>query len=76
MPLASASMTKGDGPGATHLFVFPKPMVRRVIFGCRMAESKKQEIRQIIAETDGYEHVLCVQARIDERHYRILIGEE
>jgi len=51
-------------------------MVRSVIFGCRMADSKKDEVRQILAATRGYEHVRCVQAQIDERHYRVLIPDE
>jgi hypothetical protein len=76
MPLSAASRTSGQGPTAIHLFAFPRSMVRRVIFGCRMAESKKAEIRQIINCSPEYENVQCAQAQIDARHYRLLTANE
>lgn len=71
MPLSSATKVIGEGPTAVHLFAFPRSVVRSVIFGCRVAESRKEEIRQILQGTPGYEHVRCSEARINEEYYRV-----
>jgi len=76
MPLAKASRTIDEGPTAVHLFAFPRSMVRRVIFGCRMADSKKTEIRQIIHATPQYKDVYFAEAQIDETRYRLLVTDE
>jgi hypothetical protein len=76
VPLSTASQIIGEGPTAVHLFAFPRSMVRRVILGCRMTDSKKLEIREILRMTPEYEHVQCTDARIDERQYRVLIAGE
>lgn len=81
MPLSEATRVHGEGPKAVHLFAFPKSMVRRVILGCRMSEEKVAEINGILGESAEYQHVSCVQARIAETQYRLVIpgvneGEE
>jgi hypothetical protein len=75
VPFSSASRVIGDGSTAIHLFEFPKSMVRRVICGCRMSDSKKAEIRQILLGTPEYENVQCVDARVDETRYRVLLTD-
>jgi hypothetical protein len=71
MPLGDASRIIGEGPTAGHLFAFPRSMVRGVIFGCRMAESKKTEIRQILDSTPEYEHVYRAPGRAGGSHRRL-----
>lgn len=69
--LDSASKTVGEGVNAVHLFEFPAEALTSVVLGCRMTEAKKTEIRQVLAESPHYGHVRCVEAEIDNEHYRI-----
>ena len=75
MPLFAANQIIGEGPTAVHLFEVPKAAIKGVIFGCRMSDEKKTEIRQILQDSPEYEHVRCSQARIDEEHYRVLVTD-
>jgi len=74
VPLSSASKIIGGGPTAIHLFEYPKSAIRAVIFGCRIAESKQEQIRQILREAPEYKEVQCRSAKIDETRYRLLIA--
>jgi DUF2971 family protein len=74
LPLSSASQIIGDGPKAVHLFEFPKAVVRRVIFGCRISDFTKSQILWILQESPEYQNVQCQQARIDETHYRLILA--
>lgn len=73
MPLSSASTVVGVGATAVHLFEFPRTAIRRVILGCRTVEKTAVEIRHILRASREYEGVACVQVRLDDAHYRILI---
>lgn len=73
--LSNASQIIGSGSAAVHLFDFPKSAIKAVIFGCRMADTKKTEICQILRDCDEYSHVRCAEARIDEKHYRVSLSE-
>ncbi len=75
LPLTDASQVIGSGSTGIHLFEFPKSAIRSVIFGCRMTDSKKAEIRRILHESDEYLHVRCFDAQIDAVHYRLLVSE-
>ncbi len=70
-PLDGASRVVGNAEEPVHLFAFPPHAVSSVILGCRMSEQKRAELQQIIAEIPAYCHVRCVQAELDERHYRV-----
>jgi len=72
-PLSSASKIIGDGPTARHLFEYPKSAIKSLIFGCRMTESKREEIRRVIGKTEGYANVPCIGAEVDETRYRLII---
>ena len=71
--LDSASRILGGGAEAIHLFNFPAEAVTSVVFGCRMLDSKKAEIRQLLSESKRYRHVRCVEAEISEEHYRVTV---
>jgi hypothetical protein len=73
VPISGATRVIGDGTNAVHLFGFPRAMVKSVICGCRMRDTKKAEIQEILAATPEYKNVQCMAARIDEARYRILI---
>lgn len=75
MPLTAASQIIGEGATALHLFAFPKTMVRNVIFGCRMTESKRTEIREILNAPD-YQHVHCTEVRLDDTRYRLVVADD
>jgi len=75
MPLAAASRIVGQPPAAVHLFEFPKSMVRSVICGCRMTDSKKAEILDILQRTQEYAHVTSLAAQVDESQYRVNVTE-
>lgn len=76
MTLDSASRIIGEGMNAVHLFDFPADALTAVIFGCRMSETKKAEIRKVLADAPHYSHVRCVDAEIDNEHYRIHVPLE
>jgi Protein of unknown function (DUF2971) len=69
--LENASQIIGEGTTAIHLFEFPKSAVRRVILGCKISESKKADISQIIKNSKDYQHVACVQAQIHKSKYAL-----
>lgn len=71
--LDSASRTIGVGSEAIHLFSFPAEAITSVILGCRMSDAKKKEIRLLLSESPQYNHIHCVEARIDDEHYRITV---
>ncbi|WP_066270835.1 DUF2971 domain-containing protein [Hydrogenophaga palleronii] len=73
-PLSSASRIIGDGPEAIHLFEFPAEAIRGVILGARMPEAKKVEIRGLLSQSPRYSHVRCVDARVDDEHYRVRVS--
>jgi len=73
VPLDEASKIIGEGPQAVHLFEFPAEAITVVILGCRMASHKKVEIRQILSDFPHFNHVRCVEAEIDNEHYRVRV---
>lgn len=72
LTLSSASLVIGEGPSAVHLYEFPRSAIRSVMLGCRMSETKALEIRQVLSSTEDFKDVRCLQAQIDETHYRIV----
>lgn len=75
LPLTNASQVIGSGSTGLHLFEFPKSAIRSVIFGCRMTDSKKAEIRRILYDNNEYSHIRCVETKIDEKHYRVFVTD-
>jgi hypothetical protein len=73
LPLSAASRVIGEGSAAIHLFEFPKSMIRGLVCGCRMTDSKKAEISAILHEVPEYQGVYCAEAQIDETRYRVNI---
>lgn len=69
--LENASQIIGEGPTAFHLFEYPKSAVKRVILGCKISESKSEEIIQIIKNSKDYQHVACVRAQIHKSKYAL-----
>ena len=69
--LETASKIIGEGPSAIHLFEFPKSAIKRVIFGCKISESKKDEILKIIESSKNYQQIACVQAQIHESKFEL-----
>ena len=54
-----------------HLFPFPKDSVRTVILGCKISKDKKDSIMRIVKQDRSYSHVEIVQAKIDDKEYRL-----
>lgn len=75
LPFSSASTVIGDGSTAVHLYEFPISAVRSLTLGCRMTESKEEEIRRILSDASTFKDVLCLKAQIDETHYRLRFTE-
>lgn len=57
---------------AIHLFEFPKSIVKSIIFGCKLSDSKKYEIREILNNTPEYSDVICLQADIHKSKYDLV----
>lgn len=74
VPLADASRVLGAGSDAIHLYNFPPSAVTSVILGCRMLETKRAEIRALLAESPQYSHVRCTNAEIDKESYLLRVG--
>lgn len=71
LPLSDASEVIGSGPTAIHLFEYPRLSIRSIIMGCRMSESKEDEIRQTLRATDELKEVPCSRVQLDDTHYRL-----
>ena len=69
----NSTRTIGSGPETIQLFAFPGTAILSIIFGCRMPETTRAEIREIVAANPEYTHIVCKQATIDEKQYRVLI---
>jgi len=54
-----------------HLFPFPKDSVKAVILGCKISKDNKDSIMQIVTQDRNYSHVEIIQAKIDEKEYRL-----
>ena len=70
-PLQEATVTIKAGHEAIHLFSFPPNAIRSITFGARVDASKTLELRRILAESNDYRHVVCLQARLSDRHYAL-----
>jgi hypothetical protein len=55
-----------------HLFEFPKSIVKLIIFGCKLSDSKKYEIREILNNTPEYSDVISLQADIHKSKYELV----
>jgi len=73
LPLHTASKVIGEGPQAVHLFEFPADAITSVVLGCRMAAQKKEKMRQVLSDFPHFSHVRCVEAEIDNEHYRVRV---
>lgn len=71
LPLSNATVIKGEGPTAIHLFEYPRETIKSVTFGCRMAIEKREEILKVIADVIQLRNVECRQTEIDARNYRL-----
>lgn len=69
--LEKASEVIGEGVNAVHLFNFPKSIIKTVIFGCKMSETKKLEIKEILSSSIEYANVKCEQTQIDKSKYAL-----
>ncbi len=59
------------GSNTIHLFPFPKDSVKSVILGCKMSAKKKESIVKTIMQDQNYSHVEIMQAKIDDKEYRL-----
>jgi hypothetical protein len=73
VPLDAASTVIGEGPHAVHLFKFPAQAITSVVLGSRMTAQKKEDVRQILADSPHFSHVRCVEAEIDNEHYLVRV---
>jgi hypothetical protein len=73
MPLDAASKIVKNRQYAVHLYEFPAGAITSVILGCRMDAQKKEEIKQVLADSPHFEHVRCGEAEIDKKHYRVRV---
>ena len=73
VPLDTASTVIGEGTHAVHLFEFPAQAIISVVLGSRMAAQKKEDLRQILANSPRFSHVRCVEAEIDNEHYLVRV---
>lgn len=71
LPLNDATLIKGEGPMAIHLFEYPRKAIKSVTFGCRMASEKKAEILKVIGDVIQLSNVECYDTQIDEQRYRL-----
>ena len=62
-------------PYPIHLFKFPTDAVAEVIFGCRMHESYKHTILDILFKSESFNDVRVLQAVPDEKEFRIRFNE-
>lgn len=69
--LQKASEIIGEGVNGIHLFNFPKSIVKAVIMGCKMSETKKLEIKNILSSSIEYANVKFVQTQIDQSKYAL-----
>lgn len=72
-PLDEASTTIKVGAQTINLFEFPAQAITGVILGCRMATQRKDEVRQLLSDTSHFSHVHCIEAEIDDEHYRVRV---
>lgn len=72
-PLDTASTVIGEGAYAVHLFEFPAQAITSVVLGSRMAAQKKEDVRQILADSLHFSHVRCLEAEIDNEHYQVRV---
>jgi len=54
-----------------HLFPFPKDSVKTVILGCKISKDNKDSIVRIIKQDRSYSNVEIIQAKIDDKEYRL-----
>lgn len=69
--LKNATTIYGVGATAVHLFEFPKAAIIKIIFGSKLSDSKKSEIRQILNSTPEFSDVICLQANIHKSKYEL-----
>lgn len=72
--LHDASENKVFGDDQYHLFDFPRESIRSVIFGCRISEATKLEIRQILREFGGCQPSL-IQCEVDKRLFKLNLNQ-
>lgn len=74
LPLAAATKVIGEGPTAIHLFEYPREAIQSVIFGCRMSDSKQEEILKLLNDNDEFKHVHVAKAETDASTYHLLFN--
>jgi tetratricopeptide (TPR) repeat protein len=57
--------------GDIHLFSFPPACLTGVILGCRMDESDKRKITDLLRKDTRYRHVSIRQARLHDEHFAL-----
>lgn len=61
-------------PGETHdIYLFPIPIecITGLIIGCRMPDTNKQSIRDLLRSDNRFAHISISQAEIDHREYKL-----
>ena len=58
-------------PYNIRLFQVPKDCIKNIILGCRIDDTYKQSIIDLITNTDEYSHVGIIQTHIDEKEYKL-----
>lgn len=58
-----------------YMFEFPKNSIKSIIFGCRMSESERQRLKNLIKDRSDYSEVKIYQAGIDENKFMLNFDE-
>ena len=74
--LENASEIYGNDENAIHLYNFPRSLIKTVIFGCKLSQTKKSEIKQILKKYKEYSSVVCLQASMHKSKFEILFERE
>jgi hypothetical protein len=74
-PLKDATEIREIDGETIHLFHLPKTCITQVIFGARMTEEKRHEIRSIISANTDLSHVKISEAVLDEEKFKLNLSE-
>lgn len=74
-PLRDSKWVIPNGSDKIYLFPLPMNSIKSIIFGCKMSEDKKTEIKKIISDNSSCSHMQLKQAVIDDKEYKLNILE-
>lgn len=71
IPLSAANEVLDDGTKHYHLFDYPVECVQSIYLGCRISQSDRAKILDLISRDKEFHHVQCYQAEINYRYFRL-----